>query len=155
MVSFGYGYSSLLLLPCTDEVDDAEAFIESSNGVRQGDPLAALLFALAMHGVYEQVAQMCRSGCFAYSDDSHGVGWLSECWRAWEALPALLAPLGLRLNAAKCQLTCFHTAALQHADDITALDAFHAAGVVVNTEALTVLGCVVGANDAVIARELN
>ena len=107
-----------------------------------------------MHSVYGQVAQMCRSGCFAYSDDSHGVGWLEECWRAWEALPGLLAPLGLRLNAAKCQLTCFHTGALQHAQDVAALDAFRAAGVTINTEALKVLGCVVGASDAIIAREL-
>ena len=154
MVSFGYGHPSLLLMPCGAEVSEAEAFIESSNGVRQGDPLAALLFALAMHGVYEQVARLCRSGCFAYSDDSHGVGWLEECWRAWEALPALLEPLGLHLNAAKCELTCFHTDALQHARDVAALDAFRAAGVTVNTSTLKVLGCVVGASDAVIAREL-
>jgi hypothetical protein len=154
MVSFGYGHSSLLLMPCSDEVSEADAFIESSNGIRQGDPLAALLFALAMHGVYEQVAQVCRAGCFAYSDDGHGVGWLEECWRAWEALPALLEPLGLRLNAAKCELTCFHTDALQHAQDVAALDAFRAAGVTVNTSAMKVLGCVVGACDTVIAREL-
>jgi hypothetical protein len=56
-------------------------------------PLTALLFALAMHGVYEQVARVCRSGYFAYSDDSHGVGWLEECWRAWQALSELLEPL--------------------------------------------------------------
>ena len=143
MVSFGYGHSSLLLMRCGDEVGEADAFIASSNGVRQGDPLAALLFALAMHGVYAQVARLCRAGCLAYSDDSHGVGWLEECWRAWEALPALLEPLDLRLNAAKCELTCFHTDALQHARDVAALDAFRAAGVTVNTSALKVLGCVV------------
>ena len=154
MVSFGYSHSSLLLMPCGDEASEADAFLESSNGVRQGDPLAALLFALAMHGVYEQVARVCRAGCFAYSDDSHGVGWLEECWCAWKALPALLEPLGLRLNAAKCEVTCFHTDTLQHARDVAALDAFRAAGVTINTSALKVLGCVVGASDAVIAREL-
>ena len=110
MVAFGYGQPSPLLMPCGSEVADADAFVQSSNGVRQGDPLAALLFALAMHVVYKRVAEICSAGCFAYSDDSHGVGWLSECWRAWEELLALLAPLGLRLNARKCQVTCFHTA---------------------------------------------
>jgi hypothetical protein len=154
MVSFGYNHSSLLLMPCGDDVSEADAFIESSTGVRQGDPLAALLFALAMHSVYERVAQLCRAGCLAYSDDSHGVGWLGECWRAWEALPALLEPLGLRLNAAKCELTCFHIDTLQHADDVAALHAFRAAGVSVNSSALKVLGCVVGASDAAIAGEL-
>ena len=102
MVSFGYGRSSLLLMRCdSDEVSEADAFIESSNGDPTGrsrtgrSAMAALLFALAMHSVYEQVARICRAGCFAYSDDGHGVGWLEECWRAWEALPALLEPLGL------------------------------------------------------------
>ena len=85
MVAFGYGRPSWLLMPCGDGVVDDDAFVKSSNGVRQGDPLAALLFALAVHVVYERVARICRKGCFAYSDDSHGVGWLEECWRAWEA----------------------------------------------------------------------
>ena len=155
MVAFGYGRPSLLLMPCGDGVAVEDAFIESSNGVRQGDPLAAMLFALAMHGVYEKVAQVCRSGCFAYSDDSHGVGWLEECWRAWESLPALLEPLGLRLNAAKCEVTCFHADALQHPRDIDALEAFRTAGVTINTRALKVLGCIVGASDAITAQELS
>jgi hypothetical protein len=154
MVAFGYGSPSLLLMPCGDGVAVEDAFIESSNGVRQGDPLAAVLFALAMHGVYEKVAQICRSGCFAYSDDSHGVGWLEECWRAWESLPGMLEPLGLRLNAVKCEVTCFHTDALQHPRDIAALEAFRAAGVALNTRALKVLGCIVGASDAITAQEL-
>ena len=154
MVAFGYGQPSPLLMPCGSEVADADAFVQSSNGVRQGDPLAALLFALAMHVVYKRVAEICRAGCFAYSDDSDGVGWLSECWRAWEELPALLAPLGLRLNARKCQVTCFHTAGLLHERDVAALEAFRAADVTINTSALKVLGCVVGVSDAAIAHEL-
>ena len=136
MVAFGYGQPSPLLMPCGSEVADADAFVQSSNGVRQGDPLAALLFALAMHVVYKRVAEICSAGCFAYSDDSHGVGWLSECWRAWEELPALLAPLGLSLNARKCQVTCFHTDGLLHERDVAALEAFRAADVIINTSAL-------------------
>ena len=153
-VAFGYGHPSLLLLPCAADVPVGEAFIESSNGVRQGDPLAALLFCLVMHPVYARVAQVCRSGCFAFSDDGHAVGWLEECWKAWQLLPALLEPLGLRVNPAKCELTCFHTDALRHPADVEALEAFRSAGVVVNTTALKVLGCVVGANDAAMATEL-
>ena len=154
-VAFGYGQPSSLLMPCGGEVADADAFVQSSNGVRQGDPLSALLFALAMHVVYKRVAEVCRAGCFAYSDDSHGVGWLAECWRAWEELPALLEPLGLRLNARKCQVTCFHTAGRLHERDVAALEAFRAADVRINTSALKVLGCVVGVSDAAVAHELH
>src|ERR1700723_2550535 len=37
------GQPSLLLMRCDDSVPDSDAFIESQTGVRQGDPLAALL----------------------------------------------------------------------------------------------------------------
>jgi hypothetical protein len=41
------------VLPTTGDiaVDDDEAYILSENGVKQGDPLSAMLFSLAMHGV--------------------------------------------------------------------------------------------------------
>ena len=51
MVAFGYGKPSLLLMRCDGLVPDCEAFIESQTGVRQGDPLAAMLFGLTMHTV--------------------------------------------------------------------------------------------------------
>jgi hypothetical protein len=154
MVAFGYGRPSWLLMPCGDRVVDNDAFVQSTNGVRQGDPLAALLFALAVHVVYKRVAEICRQGCFAYSDDSHGVGWLEECWRAWEELPALLEPLGLRLNVQKCEVTCFYTGGLLHVRDVDALERFRAKGVTINTRTLKVLGCVVGISDAAVAHEL-
>ena len=43
-VAFGYGQPSRLLMQCGETVPDSEAFIESQMGVRQGDPLAAMLF---------------------------------------------------------------------------------------------------------------
>jgi hypothetical protein len=160
MIAFGYGQPSLLLMQCGDGItasatSDDDAFIRSENGVRQGDPLAALLFSLAMHSVYARLAELLHAGCFAFMDDGHGVGYLAECWRAWQLLPDLLTPLGLRLNPGKCELTCFHLdAAPQHADDRAALSSFMAEGVKINDRCLHVLGCVVGASAEYIAAEL-
>jgi phage tail protein X len=160
MLAFGYGQPSLLLVQGDDSdgvsvTDHEGAFIRSENGVRQGDPLAALLFSLAMHPVYARLSEILRGGCFAFMDDGHGVGYLSECWKAWRLLPELLAPLGLRLNPAKCELTCFYLeAAPQHGGDSDALRSFETEGVQINRRSLRVLGCVVGANDECVAAEL-
>ena len=140
-------------------ITDDDAYILSENGVKQGDPLSSLLFSLAMHGVYSHMASRLREGCYAFIDDSHGVGYLSQCWSVWQELRQQLAPLGLEPNVAKCELTCFHVTsdtqvAALHSDDQQALAAFRTAGVTINTRCLRVLGCVVGATDAVVADEL-
>jgi hypothetical protein len=53
-VAFGYDQPSVLLMHCSEAVPDSDAFIESQMGVRQGDPLAAMLFSLAMHPVHQE-----------------------------------------------------------------------------------------------------
>ena len=159
MVAFAYGQPSLLLMAGDSAVADDGAYLLSENGVRQGDPLSSMLFSLAMRKVYSRIAAELQAGCYAFIDDSHGVGYLSQCWQVWQQLPEQLAPLGLQLNVAKCELTCFHVAteaqvAALHSDDEHALAAFEASGVTINTRCMRVLGCVVGATDALVADEL-
>jgi hypothetical protein len=159
MVAFAYGQPSLLLMSQDSAGADDTAYLLSENGVRQGDPLSSLLFSLAMRKVYSHIAAQLQAGCYAFIDDSHGVGYLSQCWRVWQQLPELLEPLGLQLNVDKCELTCFHMTtdaqvAGLHSDDRRALRAFTAAGLTINTSCMRVLGCVVGATDAVVAEEL-
>src|SRR6185312_361090 len=71
----------------------------SAQGVRQGDPLAALLFALSMQSIYEGTRTAGREGgksvkCFAILDDFTIVGrpeavvkamdhFIKECVIAW------------------------------------------------------------------------
>ena len=159
MVAFAYGQPSLLLMTGDSSVADDEAYLLSENGVRQGDPLSSMLFSLAMRGVYSRMAAQLQAGTYAFIDDSHGVGYLSQSWQVWQQLSEQLAPLGLQLNVAKCELTCFHIATAEqvaalHGDDQQALHTFRAAGVTINTRCMRVLGCVVGATDAVVADEL-
>jgi hypothetical protein len=153
-VAFAYGQPSLLLMQCDDCVSDSEAFLESQTGVRQGDPLAAMLFCLAMHKVYDTLAQLTSQGCYAFVDDGNLVGTIDECWRAWTTIYKLLAPLGLTVNATKCELTCFQLDQVQDVDDTSALNSFRAADVKINDRSLRLLGCVIGADDSCVADEL-
>jgi hypothetical protein len=154
MVDFGYGQPSLLLMQCDDTVSTEEAFIESQNGVRQGDPLAALLFSITMHRVYDAVAKEVSGGCFAYVDDNHPVGTLEECWNAWGAVVIALEPLGLEVNASKCEITCFYQDELSHEKDQEALRCFQSSGMKVNKHCVSILGCLVGRDDAAVSAEL-
>ena len=154
MVDFGYGTPSLLLMRCNETVSDSDAFIESQTGVRQGDPLAGLLFSLAMHSTYDAVAKLASGGLYAYQDDGHVVGTMAECWRAWEMVRPLLAQLGLRVNAAKCELTCFHLDSARDSEDISALAQFTHAGLAINVNSVRMLGCVVGKDSVAIADAL-
>ena len=156
MAAFAYGQPSLLIMQCSNAVADCDACVESRNGVRQGDPLASLLFCLAMHETYGAIAREMVAGCLAFVDDGHAVGTLEQCWRVWQRLPDLLAPLGLTLNTLKCELTCFYTAQLTNAEDAAALHRFqHAFPGRVNTRSLRLLGCVVGVDDAAEAAALH
>jgi hypothetical protein len=80
MLAFAYGQTGWLLMKCGSGAADNDAFIQSENGVRQGDPLSSLLFSIAMRDVYSAIAKRLQAGCYAFIDDSHGVGRLSECW---------------------------------------------------------------------------
>ena len=155
MVEFGYGSPSLLLMRCDDTVSDSEAFVESQTGVRQGDPLAGLLFSLTMHSTYDAVAKLTSGGLYAYQDDGHCVGTIAECWQAWEAIRPLLAQLGLKVNAAKCELTCFHLDTVRDSEDQSALAQFRHSGLAINDTCVRMLGCVVGRDCVAIADALS
>ena len=70
-------------------------------------------------------------------------------------LPSLLAPLGLTVNPAKCELTCFLMDTVTHPDDQAALLSFQQTGLKINTHSFRLLGCVVGSDDAAVQRELD
>jgi hypothetical protein len=155
MVEFGYGKPSLLLMQCDDTTSDSDVFIESQTGVRQGDPLAGLLFSLAMHSTYDTVAKMTSGGFYAYQDDGNSVGTIAECWQVWEKIRSLLATLGLKVNADKCELTCFHMDSVRDDDDHSALTQFRQSGLKINDSSVRMLGCVVGRDSVVVADILN
>ena len=108
-----------------------------------------------MHSTYDAVAKLTSGGLYAYQDDGHCVGTIAECWRAWEAIRSLLAQLGLKVNAAKCELTCFHLDTVRDSEDQAALAQFRHSGLAINDTCMRMLGCVVGRDCVAIADTLS
>jgi hypothetical protein len=76
--------------------------IHSQSGLRQGDPLGPLLFALALQGPLEQDAEMDLARPLAYAADPFLQSAPEPTIRAFHALVTLAEPLGLQVQLAKC-----------------------------------------------------
>jgi hypothetical protein len=97
MAAWAYGRHSHLLVH-----QSPGTVVRSQSGVRQGDPLGPLLFALTLQGPLEEVAAMGLTRPLAYADDTFLQGAPAPTMQAFAALTALAAPLGLRSQPAKC-----------------------------------------------------
>jgi hypothetical protein len=84
-----YGQYSCLLVQRSHEV------VSSKSGVRQGDPLGPLLFALTLQGPLEQVAEMGLARPIAFADDIFLQSARAPTMRAFQTLTALATPIGL------------------------------------------------------------
>jgi hypothetical protein len=103
IADFAYSTSSMLLLErCEGD------HIESSNGVRQGDPLSSLLFCLYVRSMYAQLAGKANVTLYGYIDDLHIVGKPHEVIKAFTALQSLMPEVGLQFNTNKSQFAYSH-----------------------------------------------
>jgi len=139
IADFAYCAPSPLLLQRCDGLS-----IDSSNGVRQGDPLACLLFCIYMRELFNAVAEEADVELFAFVDDLHVVGAPAEVMKALAALQQKLPDLKLKCNNAKSCMAYFHhddeplPAAIRHSladqDIAPRLDWLEVMGVVVGRD---------------------
>jgi hypothetical protein len=107
LVDFAYSQPSDLLI----RNGDGKLYpgITSSQGVRQGDPLSSLLFALAIQPVYEAVVnEHVDLHASAILDDITLVGAPDELVGAYKTLTREALNIGLHIQPNKCQFIYFH-----------------------------------------------
>ena len=104
IADFGYAVPSQLLMQrCEGK------HLLSSNGVRQGDSLSAILFCLYIRDVLVKVSAEAKVQVDAFFDDINVSGEPAEVMKALSVLQRLLPEVGLEFNTAKSHFAYFHS----------------------------------------------
>ena len=103
MVHWAYSDASQL---CVYEGGTLYDTVSSAEGVVQGDPLAALMFALSMQPIYEQCVAVSggKVKALAIQDDFYLLGQVDEVMKCVEQLKQTCDSAGLTLAINKCQV---------------------------------------------------
>jgi hypothetical protein len=143
IAEFAYKQSSALVLGgCEGQM------IDSAQGVRQGDPLSALLFCIYMRDILQQVSEATGVVVYGFFDDIGVTGTPQQLTEALTQLQRTLPAASLQLNTAKSHFTYFH-------DSLTPLTAatlstLSANNIQLHHKWVGVVGAVVGRDDAAI-----
>ena len=143
LADFAYSQPSTLVLSGCDGL-----MIDSAQGVRQGDPLSALLFCVYMKQLLEQVSETTDVRVYGFFDDISLLGSPQQLIAALGHLQSALPQASLQLNTAKSHFTYFH----DHLTPLSAtvLGALSAHNIEYHHKWVGVVGAVVGRDDAAI-----
>jgi hypothetical protein len=86
---------------------NAFARLNSSEGVKQGDPLGGFLFALTLQPVLKSCV-VGEAKILSFMDDSTVVGPTVDCLRTFNNMSDELPKIGLRLREDKCKILPFN-----------------------------------------------
>ena len=137
IADFGYAVPSQLLLQrCEGQ------HLLSSNGVRQGDALSAILFCLYLRDVLAKVGVRAQVKVDGFFDDLNVSGEPAEVMKAFTQLQQLLPEVGLDFNTSKSSFAYFHDADAPLMRSIRTTLAEH--NIEVRTDWVTVVGAVIG-----------
>ena len=101
---FEWSYAHRSNLMVFDNEGSLTAHIESMQGVKQGDPVPSLLFALAVQDTFvAAVAGLPNVTAVAYLDDLQIIGDADSALQAFDRLASSLPNLSLTINPNKCK----------------------------------------------------
>lgn len=143
IADFAYSQPTALVLTGCDGL-----MVESAQGVRQGDPLSALLFCVYMRTVLHQASEQTGVRVYGFFDDISLLGTPQQLTATLGKLQSSLSAVSLQLNTAKSHFTYFH-------DRLTPLSAsvlstLSTSNIQHHHDWVPVVGAVVGRDDAAV-----
>ena len=146
LVNYSYSSPSLLLTRNHDGVYLKRDVLHSTQGVRQGDPLGSLLFALAVQPLYSELQETNPSvRLAAFHDDLTLVGEPNELLNATLQLNTLAKHYHLELQPSKCSFIYFHQDLLPVSRSI--LQRFDDLNIPFVNDATVILGAPIGKDE--------
>jgi hypothetical protein len=143
-VAWAYGDPSPILMPDENGRFSVENDMFSSQGVRQGDPLGSLLFAITMQQALEATkAQHPESNLQSYHDDTTVESTPENMQSCLETLTIELAKLDLKVQTRKSLLVDFH----YYQRDQSHRRLVQSTGLKVESICVKLLGVPIGAHD--------
>ena len=143
IADFAYSQPSALVLSGCDGL-----MIESAQGVRQGDPLSALLFCVYMRHTLQQVSAETGAKVYGFFDDIRLLGTPQQMMAALGRLQQSLPAVSLQLNTAKSHFAYFHDSLTPLTSVV--LSTLSANDIQLHHDWVGVVGAVVGRDDAAI-----
>jgi hypothetical protein len=148
MVDFVYSSPTTLWTVGADGSLQSSPSLQSVQGVRQGDPLSPLLFALLWQIVIDEVLQEWSqqhtdddAHILAFVDDTTIVGSVDTVFQVYDMIVEKARNIGLQVQPAKCAFIYLHAAT---APPNAATAARIAENVIPSDDAITVLGVPIG-----------
>ena len=144
-VKMAYGTPTAIMMPDADGYYYMCNDMQSTQGVRQGDPLGSLLFAVSLQPALETISdhiqeQGYEAAMLAYHDDTEMIGKPDHLIDLLPVVENELAKIDLKLQTSKSRLIDFHwqtrPADLKHA--------IQQLGIPVDDECGVLLGCPIG-----------
>src|SRR5580658_115355 len=149
IVDFAYSEPSDLLV--RDKNRQLYPGVFSVQGVRQGDPLSSLLFALTVHPVYQAVVTNHPSvQATAIHDDVTLVGPPDDLVQAYRTVVEQAKTINLHVQPHKCQLVYFHNETEPLSSLVTNFIRNHR--ISYQDEAAVILGAPIGTNHESVER---
>lgn len=144
-VKMSYGEPTPILMPDAEGRYLIENDMMSTQGVRQGDPLASLLFACALQTALEEIQKHIndndiRAWILAYHDDTQLLGEPEDIIELLRYIEHKFAQIDLYIQPEKSRLVDFHwdTRSPQFKEQVAALH------IAVDDECTVFLGCPIG-----------
>jgi len=151
LADFAYAEPSPLLTRKSDNTVTCE--LNSEQGTRQGDPLSALLFSLAIDPIIRNaLSPQLTVSCKAYMDDITLVGQPDQIIPVFERIQEGALSIGLKVQPTKCQFVYFHEQTHSLDCDVTTM--LWNKGIPLRTEYAIILGAPIGKDNDAIAEAL-